>query len=47
MFRLKIGEKSHEGWGGNMTFLGRTPKVQIFAYGKKVSYLMHFHLAGK
>jgi len=28
-----------------MTLLGRATKVQIFAYGKKVPYLMHFHLA--
>jgi hypothetical protein len=28
-----------------MTLLSRAAKVQIFAYGKKVPYLMHFHLA--
>jgi hypothetical protein len=28
-----------------MTVLSRAAKVQIFAYGKKVPYLMHFHLA--
>jgi hypothetical protein len=33
------------GWGGNMTLLSRAAKIQIFAYGKKVPYLMHFRLA--
>ncbi len=30
---------------GNVTLLSRAAKVQIFAYSKKVLYLMHFHLA--
>jgi hypothetical protein len=30
-FLFKFLDSPGEGWGGNMTLLGRTPKVQIFA----------------
>jgi len=44
-FVFEFLDSPGEGWGGNMTLLSRAAKVQIFAYGKKVPYLMHFHLA--
>jgi hypothetical protein len=44
-FIFEFLDSPGEGRGRNMTLLSRAAKVQIFAYGKKVPYLMHFHLA--
>lgn len=42
-FIFEFLDSPGEGRGGNMPVLSRAAKVQIFAYGKKVPYLMHFH----
>jgi hypothetical protein len=44
-FSFEFLASTGEGRGGNMTLLSRAAKVQIFAHGEKVLYLMHFHLA--